>query len=65
MFTRRLFSKTAALAAMGLFVGISTAPMTAFAQTPIKFTLDWKFEGPAAGFLLALDKDISRPKGWM
>jgi len=27
------------------------APLVAFAQTPIKFQLDWRFEGPAALFL--------------
>jgi NitT/TauT family transport system substrate-binding protein len=28
-----------------------SAPLLAFAQTPIKFQLDWRFEGPAALFL--------------
>jgi len=28
----------------------------AAAQTPVKFALDWKFEGPAAPFLVAIDK---------
>lgn len=63
MFTRRLFSKTAALAALSMFAGISVAPIAAFADTPIKFTLDWKFEGPSAGFLLALDKGYFKAEG--
>ena len=63
MFTRRLFSKTAALAALSMFAGISVSPIAAFADTPIKFTLDWKFEGPSAGFLLALDKGYFKAEG--
>ncbi|MFP3710652.1 ABC transporter substrate-binding protein, partial [Paraburkholderia sp. SIMBA_009] len=39
-------------------------PVTgAHAETPVKFTLDWKFEGPAAGFLLALDKGYFKAEG--
>jgi len=33
------------------------------AQTKVKFTLDWKFEGPAAGFLVALDKGYYKAEG--
>lgn len=44
---RWLLSATAALA---------VAPMAAFAQTPIKFQLDWRFEGPAALFLASAAK---------
>jgi NitT/TauT family transport system substrate-binding protein len=35
----------------------------AVAQTPVKFTLDWKFEGPAAPFLVALDKGYYKAEG--
>ncbi|WP_193338106.1 ABC transporter substrate-binding protein [Devosia beringensis] len=41
--------------------GLSTLP--AMAQTAVKFTLDWKYEGPAAGFLLALDKGYFKAEG--
>lgn len=60
MLTRRYLTKLAALATVALGTGFS-AP--AFAETNIKFTLDWKFEGPAAGFLLAVDKGYFKQEG--
>lgn len=33
-----------------------SAPLAAFGQTPIKFQLDWRFEGPAALFLASAAK---------
>jgi NitT/TauT family transport system substrate-binding protein len=53
MLTRRSFSLAATLLAGGLLAGVSALP--AMAQTNIAFTLDWRFEGPAAGFFLAQD----------
>ncbi len=36
---------------------------TASAQQPVKFSLDWKFEGPAAPFTVALDKGYFKAEG--
>ncbi|KKX34436.1 ABC transporter substrate-binding protein [Rhizobium sp. LC145] len=60
MFTRRSFSRLSAVAALALAAGFSTP---ALAETSIKFTLDWKFEGPAAGFLLAAHKGYFKEEG--
>jgi NitT/TauT family transport system substrate-binding protein len=59
MLNRRLFfiSTLAALAMMG------SASVQAHAQTAVKLTLDWRFEGPAAGFLLAQDNGYFAQEG--
>lgn len=58
MLNRRLFTAGVAVLATSM---LFSAP--ALAQTAVKFTLDWKFEGPAAGFLLALDKGYFKDEG--
>lgn len=61
MISRRMFS----LAAAGLMAGSMLAGLSApaAAQTDIRFTLDWKFEGPAAGFFLAIDNGHFEAEG--
>jgi NitT/TauT family transport system substrate-binding protein len=46
--------RVAAGACAGLVVAFASA--FAHAQQPVKFALDWKFEGPAAPFVVALDR---------
>ncbi len=60
MLNRRLFN----LAAGTVVLGAGLA-MPAFAQdlTPVKFTLDWRFEGPAAGFILAHERGYFAEEG--
>lgn len=50
--SRISFARRALVAAAVALV----APVAAFAQTPIKFQLDWRFEGPAALFLASAAK---------
>lgn len=54
-----------ALVAAGLtaMVALGSGPAAAQQQTAVKFTLDWKFEGPAAGFLMAQDKGYFAEEG--
>ncbi len=61
MLLRRRFNGLAA-ALLGLSA-LCGAALPARAETAVKFTLDWKFEGPAAGFLLALDKGYFKAEG--
>jgi NitT/TauT family transport system substrate-binding protein len=49
-----------AVAALAL-AALAGAP--AAAETAIKFSLDWKFEGPAAGYLVALDEGYYAEEG--
>ena len=62
---RRTFNLSAMAAATALGLATLAAPFSAAAQelTPVKFTLDWKFEGPSAGFFLALDKGYFKEEG--
>ena len=48
-------------AAAGILV--ATAVNTAAAQTPIKFSLDFRFEGPSAPFLMGIDKGYYQAEG--
>jgi NitT/TauT family transport system substrate-binding protein len=45
-----------------LIAGTAAASCAA-AQTPVRFSLDWRFEGPAAPFTVALDKGYFKAEG--
>jgi NitT/TauT family transport system substrate-binding protein len=51
------FRLVAAAAVVALAVGPATA------QTPVKFSIDFKFEGPSAPFLVALDRGYYKAEG--
>ncbi|MCK9919115.1 ABC transporter substrate-binding protein [Microbacteriaceae bacterium K1510] len=48
---------------LGAAVALAVSSMAASAQTPAKFSLDWKYEGTQAPFLLALDKGYFKAEG--
>ncbi|MFL6798871.1 MAG: ABC transporter substrate-binding protein [Xanthobacteraceae bacterium] len=45
----------------GAAVALAAAPVAA--QTDLKFALDWKFEGPAAPYFVAIDKGYYKAEG--
>lgn len=59
MLSRRSFS----VAALAAGLALSGLVLPAAAQTDVKLTLDWRFEGPAAGFLLAQDRGYFAAEG--
>ena len=49
-----------------LILGVAAALLAAggaVAQTPVRFSLDWRWEGPAAIFAVALDKGYFKAEG--
>lgn len=46
-----------------LSVLLAAFTSTALADTPIRFALDWRFEGPAAPYFVALDKGYYKAEG--
>jgi NitT/TauT family transport system substrate-binding protein len=56
-------SKKSMLLSAATAIGLALASLPASAQTPIKFTLDWVFQGPTAPFLVALEKGYYKAEG--
>lgn len=56
-------SLIAAFAAGVAFSSLATAPAVAQDLTPLRFSLDWRFEGPSAPFLAALEKGYFEEEG--
>ena len=57
------FSRRALLAGFGATAMLLSSAPVAQAQTPIRFTLDWRFEGPSALFLMAIEKGYFKAEG--
>ncbi|CAB5675340.1 ABC-type taurine transport system, periplasmic component [Delftia tsuruhatensis] len=58
---KRLFLHT--VLALSASAGLATGPTQAQAATPLKFQLDWRFEGPAAFFLQPAAKGYFKEAG--
>jgi NitT/TauT family transport system substrate-binding protein len=61
MSRRSLFGGIAAT--LSFVLGAGAAAAQTAAPTKIKFTLDWKFEGPATPYLVAIDKGFYKDEG--
>lgn len=51
------------LGSIAAALALSVSAMAAHADTAIKFSLDWNYEGPATPFLVALDKGYFKAEG--
>ncbi len=58
-----MFSRAGWVGAMLAGAAALLASAAAQAQTPVRFSLDWRWEGPAAPFAVALDKGYFKAEG--
>ncbi len=56
-------SRRKLLAGMGAGAALAATGARAQALTPVRFTLDWRFEGPSALFLMAAERGYFREAG--
>jgi len=61
--SRSPMSRLRSLARLAVLGAVAMLATPSLAETPIKFSLDWKFEGPAAPFLMARDKGYFKDAG--
>lgn len=55
--------KLVSLLKHGVVAATAVCGLSAGAQTPIKMSLDWRFEAPNSGFLVALDRGYYKAEG--
>ena len=55
--------RTSTVTLLGMALGAALWAAPSGAATPVKFSLDWKFEGPAAPYFVALDKGYYAAEG--